>query len=575
MKLKKTASGYKLTKEAWIEIGSSAGWVVTAMGLEGSIQSFVKKVKSPKTGKEFYTLQLYGNTKPVSHILGKPRKGQKKAGEKLYFSYFNGMWGRIIPDGFIQKVLTGQEPEDPKEQTKVANFQKSIDRLQQGFDVEGQTIKADLSPLFDPASYGDEVQSVEQTQTTGVQKEIQEGVKGGKAAQKLEVLERFIEAEISRISKMTDEAKQSAFVKSFLAFAAKFYNYSFGNQILIWIQKPNATMVSNRTDWRRKFGREVVDYGDPITVRVPFFTKAKPEQIEKWKAKGLSDAEIDRRSRGVRFGAGPVYDISATKPIPGWTDENGNGPYEPVDWRQDSNETVEEIEVLVNAAAKWGEQMGIDVGYEQMEGSLGGYSAGGTIKVNDKYEGINKFSTMVHELAHEALHWEQGKGKGVRNQMGKTEGRMAKEIDAETTAFIVLQHYGFETVDTPNYLALWKATGEDIGARRKNISESVRLIIRGIDDEVRNIELSADQIDEIMEEKVDEHGVDMEKERTEESEQAEEEMQQEAPDATETVEEEEDVVASRDEILRIAKKFEENKKTNLIGNFFGKLGLND
>ena len=569
---------FRLTKEAWTQIGMKASWFVEAMGLDGQIQSYIKKVKSKKTGQEFYTLVLYGNTQPISQFLGKPKKGQKPGAEKLFFSYFQGTWSRIIPDAFVEEVINGKSPDDPKEQQRVSSFKKAIDRLQQGFDVNGQVFKADLSALYDASEYGGALAAVQQSETSGAAKQIKdEMAQSGNTPEKLEVLKRFIDAELKRIGEMTDAAAQSAFIKSFLSFAAKFYNYSFGNQMLIWFQKPNATMVSNRSDWHKKFGREVVDYGSPITIRVPMFIQrkdVKDSDISTMKGKMMSDKEIWNKTHRLSFGVGPVYDISATQPIPGWTDENGNGPYEPQEWRQDSNETVEEIEVLVNAAAQWAEQNSIEVGYEAMSGSLGGYSAGGVIKINDKFDGINKFSTMIHECAHEVLHWENGKGKGVRNQMGKQDGRMAKEIDAESTAYIVLQHYGFETTDTPNYLAIWKATGEDILARRQNISESVRMIIKGIDDKVKNVELAQNEVDELMEQDVDERGIDMEKEKVQEVEEQPQGLETIEAPATEDVIDEEVMAETTDELLKIAKQFSNNGgKNDLRENIYGSLGL--
>jgi hypothetical protein len=94
---------------------------------------------------------------------------------------------------------------------------------------------------------------------------------------------------------------------------------------------------------------------------------------------------------------------------------------------------------------------------------------------------------MVHECAHEILHWEESKMKGVARDI--RESRQEKEIDAETTAFIVLQHYGFETKDTPNYLALWKAKGEDVKKRREHISRAVKTIIEGIDKSVKGLNI--------------------------------------------------------------------------------------
>ena len=549
-----------------------------AMGLEGQIQSYVKKIQT-KAGKELFVVVLYGNTKPISGYLGKPKRGQKEqTQDKLFFNYFQGTWSRIIPEAFVEEILTGKPSDDPVALKKMEGFKKAITALQQGFDVDGTIYKADLSSLFNTSSYGD-IEINQQSQISGKQQEIKnETMKAGTAPKKLEALDMFINAEIKRISEMTDKAAQSSFVKSFLSFSSKFYNYSFGNQLLIWIQKPNSTMVSGIKDWQKKFGREVVDFGDPITVRVPMWLKRKDVSggdIQKWKQQGESDSDIFNKSHHMAFGTGSVYDISATKAIPGWTDKDGNPPYEPIEWRQDNNESVEEIEVLVNAAIRWAENNSINVGFEEMSGSLGGYSSGGSIKINDKYDGINKFSTLVHECSHEVLHWEQGKGKNVRNTMGKTEGRMAKEIDAETTAFIVLEHYGFETVDTPNYLALWKAGSEDVKARRQNISESVRVIIKGMDGEVRSLEMAEENIDKLMEENVDEHGIDMEKKKIEEE--PEEIIETVEPTVEPIVEEtmEEMIASKEDTFLKIAQKFKAADITILKGNFLGSLGLDD
>jgi len=106
-----------------------------------------------------------------------------------------------------------------------------------------------------------------------------------------------------------------------------------------------------------------------------------------------------------------------------------------------------------------------------MDPEKGGYSAGGKVAINNTFKGINLFSTFVHEVAHEILHW---KNKDVQSTSQE------KEIDAETTAYIVLNHFGFETKDTSNYLALWRAKGDDVRARRKNIQQASKEIINGI-----------------------------------------------------------------------------------------------
>jgi hypothetical protein len=178
------------------------------------------------------------------------------------------------------------------------------------------------------------------------------------------------------------------------------------------------------------------------------------------------------------FLAVAVYDISSTSPIAGWKDKQGQGPYEPGSWRKDDNTEEEQITLLVKSASQFANGMGITVDLEkELRPELGGYSKGGEVVVNKLYKGINQFSTLAHEIAHEILHREDDDQK-----MLTQDTKQGKEIDAETAAYIVLQHYGYETKDTPNYIALWRGTGENVKQRRNNISKAVKIIIKGIDE---------------------------------------------------------------------------------------------
>ncbi|NBT57542.1 hypothetical protein EBT16_02045 [bacterium] len=278
-----------------------------------------------------------------------------------------------------------------------------------------------------------------------------------KTQQLIDSIERMIE----KVAESTDEASKQNFIRNFLEFSSKFYNYSLHNQFLIWIQtKGRARHVAGARAWEQKFGRAVRDWKSPITILMPRTSKKEilnPKTGEK------------EERQSMFFTTGKVYDISSTVPIPGHP-----SPFEPVgrkDWSKDSNEDVEEISRLINALAEWAKANNINVNYEDMDAEKGGYSAGGKIAINNTFKGINLFSTFVHEVAHEILHW---KNKDVQSTSQE------KEIDAETTAYIVLNHFGFETKDTSNYLALWRAKGDDVRARRKNIQQASKEIINGI-----------------------------------------------------------------------------------------------
>ena len=279
-----------------------------------------------------------------------------------------------------------------------------------------------------------------------------------KAQSLVDSIERMIE----EVANSTDEAAKQSFIRNFLDFAGRFYNYSLHNQILIWIQsKGQAQYVAGAKQWEQKFGRSVRDWGKGISILAPAKSKKEVENPQ------TGDKETRERTY---FIARSVYDLSATAPIPGHPKS-----FEPVsrkDWSKDSNEDLEEIKSLASALESWAREQGIEIGSEEMGSEKGGYSAGGRIAVNSTFKGINMFSTLVHEVAHELLHWKDPDGKNSTSQ--------EKEIDAETSAYIVLRHFGLETKDTSNYLALWRAKGDDVRARRKNIQKAAMEIINGI-----------------------------------------------------------------------------------------------
>jgi len=416
-------------------------------------------VTKNKAGRCFFT--LYGNTFPIKDKLGK--KG-------LGFHYFQGRWSKPVdkisqdersvldslgidtsPLDNPQCPMEGEGGQNQQLQPQVTNKEKVLSPI----DMELAKMKA------------------------GVDKAIEEAE--GRASEKAKQILKHVDNMIERLATQVDEASAQEFVKSFLKFSAKFHNYSFGNQILIWIQKPDATKVSGAKAWFNKFGREVINWNNPIHIIAPrqFITdegKNLKEKISKDQWNRIKD-----KYTFVYFTGAKVYDISDTKPVPGWKGQGGEGPYDPIgaDWRKDPNEKTEEIELLINSAIEWAKEVGIDVKSEKMRLETGGFSAGGKIRINNEFEGINKFSTLIHELAHEVLHWSE-EGQKERDKIS----RKVKEIDAETTAYIVLEHYGFETKDTPNYIALWGGAGEEVKSRRENIAKAVKIIINGIDKQI-------------------------------------------------------------------------------------------
>lgn len=403
------------------------------------------KKANPKNPAQNFVV-LYGNTFPIKDQL-----------KKMGFRYFQGTWSTL------EDKLTDV-------------MKKELEGM--GVDLSG--LSAEM-PAETPSS-PPQIQQGEQSKADDILDKMQADLNKAIASAdgKVKGLITDIEEMIERVANSTDEAAKQNFIKNFLMFSSRFHQYSLHNQLLIWIQtKGQAKHVASATNWP-KLGRTVKNWGSGITILRPNFKNVTKEKVD-----NVTGEKKEEKFQLKFFKAAKVYDVSATEPIPGH-----NNPFNPVsrkDWSKDSNEDVEELNILINALTNWIKKQNINVDYEALSAEMGGYSAGGKIALNDTFKGMNLFSTLVHETAHELLHW---------MEKDKSSSRQEKEIDAETTAFIVANHFGFETKDTSNYLALWRAKGDDIRARRQNIQKASKEIIEGIKKEISQVEIDFESEDE-------------------------------------------------------------------------------
>lgn len=423
------------------------------------IQTVVTK---NKYGDQFFT--IYGNTIPIKEQL-----------KNMGFKYFKGRWGTKV-DFIKDDVARRQQLEELGVDTSVLDSVIEQPKQQQQKQQQPQEPQEPQEPVSETDQQLAKMKN-------GVEEAIEEAKQTGNSA--AASLLSYVDSVIEKLANQVDDTAAEEFVKQFLAFSAKFWNYSFGNQMLIWIQRPEATQVAGEKQWFEKFGRQVANRDNPINILAPMSRTSNEGQKIKKQVSSEEWNKIKDKYEYIMFRPVKVYDISDTEVVPGWKGPEGEGPYEgPGKWEKDDNEQVEEMTALIEAGIDWAKDVGISIDSKELREGLGGYSSGQSITINDKYEGVRKFSTLVHELAHEVLHQTE-EGKKQRQEIS----RQDREVDAESTAYIVLNHYGFETKDSPSYLALWKAKGEDIKKRRENIAKAVRTIIHGIDKKMSQVEM--------------------------------------------------------------------------------------
>lgn len=262
---------------------------------------------------------------------------------------------------------------------------------------------------------------------------------------------------IEKLQTGLQEYMHSEKYKELLHVMSKFHNYSFNNCLLIAMQCPTASYVAGYRSWQKNFHRQVKRGAKAISIISPMpYTKKNEETGE------------DEEHLGFR--AASVFDISDTYQIPdldpiqiGVADLEGN---------------VENFKDFIDALTRVAP---VPVSYELFEDkATKGYfsDADHKIVIQDGMTERQTMKTLVHEVAHALLHTKEQLEKKPRD-------RMQKEIEAESVAFVVCEHYNVDTVEYSfPYIVGWSTgkAGELVTKSMTTILDTSDKIIKGIDD---------------------------------------------------------------------------------------------
>ena len=298
-------------------------------------------------------------------------------------------------------------------------------------------------------------------------------------------------SEKQKVKEITDKLEaglkelfESEKYKSYLSTMSKFHNYSFNNTLLIAMQKPEATLVAGYQAWQKNFERHVNKGEKAIRILAPAPYKIKEERDKldpvtgemMFDENGMPQKE-ETEVTIPAFRAVSVFDVSQTdgKPIP----------------ELEVNEllsTVEGYEDFVQALMNISP---VPIAFEDIPGDSKGYfsTAEKRIAVQENMSESQTLKTMVHEVAHSMLH-----DKEVNQSMDiPVKDRNTKEVEAESVAFTVCQHFGIDTSDYSfGYIAGWssgrnmKEPKSSLDTIRKTASE----LITGIEGAMQELQLN-------------------------------------------------------------------------------------
>ena len=289
-----------------------------------------------------------------------------------------------------------------------------------------------------------------------------------------------------KLEKGVVEVFQSDRYKQFLDTMAKFPRYSVNNSLLIMMQKPDAQLCQSFTGWKQ-MGRYVKKGEKGISILAPAPYKIEREQTkldEKGRPVFDADGEPVKEKVEVTIRAFKVvktFDLSQTdgKELP------AIGP----------SELVGNIEGYPKLLQALQEISPVPVSFELIDGDAKGFYhlEDKKIVVQDGMSEVQTIKTLLHEMAHQKLHDKDNVPEA------KDISRNGKEVEAESVAYVVCQHYGINTSDYSfSYVAGWSEGKEtpELKASLDKIRQTASEFIYQIDQKMEVLMADKKQVQE-------------------------------------------------------------------------------
>ena len=259
--------------------------------------------------------------------------------------------------------------------------------------------------------------------------------------------------------------------KSFLETMSKFHNYSLNNIHLLKMQNPNVSQVASFNKWKTDFDRTVKKGSKALKIWVPYQVKTKISANQNELSFSPYENEMEEKEVTVtRFKLGNVFDVSQTegKELPKAINELTGD--------------VKDYEDLYRAAKAVSMDNQVPISFEEIkrESTNGYYSPNeNRIVISKDLKGQEQIlKTIFHEMAHADLH------RGSNAQYGDDQYRK-QELQAESVAYVVANHFGFDTSSYSfGYLAIWakdKNGFEDMVEQLQVVQKEAKSLIDRMD----------------------------------------------------------------------------------------------
>ena len=268
----------------------------------------------------------------------------------------------------------------------------------------------------------------------------------------------------------------------YLSVMSRFHRYSVNNTMLIYMQKPDATLVAGYNKWKNQFERHVKrgEHGITIIAPTPFKKKIEEQKLDPDTKAPILDAEgkavVEEREVEIpMFRPVKVFDVSQTdgKPLPELASTlSGN---------------VQNYEAFMEALRR---SAPVPLSVEPMAANMDGYFSPDQqrIAIRAGMSEVQTVSAAVHEIAHSKLHnYAKAQEEAARagdKEPPKKKDRNTEEVEAESISYAVCQYYGIQTGENSfGYIANWSQGKElpELRASLETINKTAGELINDID----------------------------------------------------------------------------------------------
>ena len=291
-----------------------------------------------------------------------------------------------------------------------------------------------------------------------------------------------------RLEQGITELFESERYREYLRVMSKFHNYSINNTLLIAMQKPDASLLAGFSAWKNNFERNVMkgQKGIKIIAPSPYKVKQEMKKIDPHTQQPIigKDGKPVTEEKEITIPAYKVvsvFDVSQTegKELPDLGIEELTGD-------------VEQYQDFFAALEKTSP---VPIGFEQIPGSSHGYYhlEDKRIAIQEGMSELQTLKTAIHEIAHAKLH--DIDLNAPENEQQPRVDRRTREVEAESVAYTVCQHYGLDTSDYSfGYVAGWSSGRElsELKSSLETIRSAAAEIINSIDETLAELSKAQD-----------------------------------------------------------------------------------